>query len=118
MYSFLIFALRIMLTRSQDAQPAESEKQGEQETAEDSTKVDGADQLVATTQGEEDAEQEHEGEGDQGEGANTNASFGNNSFAGGDMNQMQMMMAMQSGMMPGFPMMGTFHILPSALPFV
>ena len=98
--------LSTVLTGNQDTQPTESVKQGEQETAEESANTDIADQQVATTQGEEGAEQEHDGEDGQDDDANPNASFGNNGFAGGDMNQMQMMMAMQSGMMPGFPMMG------------
>lgn len=96
----------IVLTVNQDTQPTESVKQDEQETAEESANADSADQKVATTQGEEGTEQGHDGEDGQDDDANANASFGNNGFASGDMNQMQMMMAMQSGMMPGFPMMG------------
>lgn len=70
---------------------------------------DGQALQKAGENGEEDngEDQDYDGEND---GDGTQSGFNNNMMfpGGGDMNQMQMMMAMQNGM-PGFPMMGKLH---------
>jgi len=91
----------------QDEQTAEPQK-GDEEASKEDTKGEDA---QPSNQSAED------GEGTTQMSSNLNPSFGlgnggfpNMNFGGADMNQMQMMMAMQNGMMPsgfgGFSMMG------------
>ncbi|KAL8388555.1 hypothetical protein RB595_009053 [Gaeumannomyces hyphopodioides] len=94
-------------TAGQDTQAAEPEKDDEEASKEDAKGEDAQ----PSKQSAED------GEGTTQMSSNLNPSFGlgnggfsNMNFGGADMNQMQMMMAMQNGMMPsgfgGFSMMG------------
>lgn len=79
-----------------NGQDHEGEGEGE---GQDGEQDEGGDGSQAQAQG---------GYGNQGYDAANGGGFPNMGFAGGDFNQMQMMMAMQNGSFGGFPMMGTF----------
>lgn len=113
----------IYLQENAVSQQSNEDGNGQEQQATEAEKT--GDEATKADEGEEEAQQGNQRSNAQGgEGATAmsnsfnpsfglggmNGSFPNMNFGGGDMNQMQMMMAMQNGMMPpgfgGFQMMG------------
>lgn len=100
----------------QDADTADPTVESMQLTSQE--EGDGEQTQADNENGDENGKEEVEG-GDGEDGNESQNAFGNNGFAGGDMNQMQMMMAMQNGMggsFPNFPMMGKHTSMPAVAP--